>query len=69
MADGRKCPQRKGCSGDDHLTLTDFSYERWLVINGTKKEDQHTYVIFQADAKGEEIAKTWYLTDEQLKEV
>ena len=69
MAEGLKCPVMKWGSGDDQGALTEFKrrLQRWFVIKGIKEELQHDYIIFQAGEKGEELSRTWTLTDTQLK--
>ena len=69
MAEGIKCPQMKWGSGDDQAALLDYRtrLNRWFVIKNIKTAEQHNYIIFQAGEKGEELSKTWTLTNEELR--
>lgn len=70
MADGMKCPAMKWGTGDDQNALKDFRkrLERWFAIKDVAEVKQHNYIIFQGGEIAEERAKTWTLTDEELKE-
>ena len=69
MAEGIKCPQMQWGSGDDQVALNDFMtrLERWFTIRGIEPEKQHNFIIFQAGDIGEELCKTWGLSDQELK--
>ena len=70
MGDGLKCPEMKWGTGDDQLALQEYRtrLERWFTIKGTTKESQHHYIIFQAGDHGEELSKTWGISDENAKD-
>ena len=70
MADGVKCLTLRWDTGDDQLAVEDFKsrLERWFTIKDIKKESHHNYIVFQAGEKGEQLAKTWQLSYEDLKE-
>lgn len=70
MAEGVKCPVMKWGTGDDQSALTEFKKRitRWFVIRDINVEKQHNYIIFQGGEEAEMRAKTWSITDDELKD-
>ncbi len=42
--------------------------DMWFNIKGTKKEDQHNYIVLWTGREGLKMFNTWGLTTEQLKD-
>ena len=69
MADGLKCPVMKWDTGDDQHAVEAYKLrlDRWFVIKNVQDDNKHNYIVYQAGDKGEELAETWQLTAEELK--
>ena len=70
MAEGVQCPSMRWGTGDDQSALDEFKarLNRWFIIKGVEKAKQYDFIIFQAGEKGEEVAKTWTLQEEDMKD-
>ena len=70
MANGIKCPVMRWGSGDDQAALIEFytRLDRWFTIKNIAVDKQHDFIIFQAGERGEELSKTWTLSDDEKKD-